>query len=284
MSIEQNQNTYFPFNIPSLDKVLGGGVQAGSTVLIISEPGAGAAEFVQTATLSYYYSKKEGRTLSPRTVHPASVNYVSPMLSKDMILLRMSEQFNIDMFEIEEDFSEYIQFVDLGESYFDNSSVPSSWYRRGSAAESMLNPPKSDDYGGLTILLDLIAEFPQRSVVVVDTLTAYLPYCTSSPEAWLQFLMMMRGLARACKEWGTSIFFLLTENVLSSGQQAELSECFDGVFKLYWQKGTVQARQRQMYVEKFSGLLPTLDPKDVVVFNVNISTNGFEITNMRMVS
>lgn len=279
-----HQNIYFPFFIPSLDKVLGGGLQAGSTVLIDAEPGAGGPEFLQTASLSYYYSRKEHRELAMRTSNPAEVYYISPTMSKEMFFLKMSEQFNIDMFEFKEDFEEYIHFVDLGESYYDNSSVPSSWYRQTSIAENLLNPPKVDDYGGLTVLLDMISQLPKQSIVVVDSLTAYLPYCTATPGQWLQFLMLLRGLARATKIWGTSVFFLLTKGVLTPTQEREITECFDGVFEMFWQKNTVQTRQRQMYIEKFAGLLPRIDPKDIVTFNVNISTNGFEITNVRMVS
>lgn len=37
-----------------------------------------------------------------------------------------------------------------------------------------------------------------------------------------------------------------------------------------------------MYLQKFTGLLPRIDPRDMVTFNVTISTeSGFEITNMQ---
>ncbi len=35
-----------PTYIPSVDKILGGGVPIGSTILLITEPGAGGPEFL----------------------------------------------------------------------------------------------------------------------------------------------------------------------------------------------------------------------------------------------
>jgi len=43
-------------------------------------------------------------------------------------------------------------------------------------------------------------------------------------------------------------------------------------------------RQRVMYFEKFRGVMPHLEERDLVKFAVRISTNGgFEVSNIRVV-
>ncbi|WP_319378766.1 hypothetical protein [uncultured Methanocorpusculum sp.] len=42
-----------PTYIPSVDKILGGGVPIGSTILLITEPGAGGPEFLFTSLVNY---------------------------------------------------------------------------------------------------------------------------------------------------------------------------------------------------------------------------------------
>lgn len=39
--------------IPSFDKVIGGGVIPGSTILVLAEPGSGGREFIQTSLVNY---------------------------------------------------------------------------------------------------------------------------------------------------------------------------------------------------------------------------------------
>lgn len=100
-----------------------------------------------------------------------------------------------------------------------------------------------------------------------------------------ELVTLLRGLTRAAKKWNITIVFLLTAGVLSGGQENELIDAVDGVLKLFWQKDTTVKRQRQMYILKFVGLLPYIDPRDMVIFNVKVSAgSGFEITNMRMVA
>lgn len=149
----------------------------------------------------------------------------------------------------------------------------------------MVNISPSDDYGGLTIIADNIRKMPKESIIIVDSLTALLPYCTKTPESWFELVTLLRGLTRAAKKWNITIVFLLTAGVLSGGQENELIDAVDGVLKLFWQKDTTVKRQRQMYILKFVGLLPYIDPRDMVIFNVKVSAgSGFEITNMRMVA
>jgi hypothetical protein len=180
---------------------------------------------------------------------------------------------------------EHLQYTDLSENYFGRTHVPYDWYGSKGSIQGVMNVPASDDFGGLTVLVDKITKVPKESIVFIDSLTAFLPYCTRTPETWLELITIMRGLTLAAKKWRITIVYPLASGVLSPGQENELIDSVDGVLNLFWQKNTTVKRQRQMYLLKFAGLLPRIDPRDMVIFNVNVATGtGFEITNMRLVS
>jgi hypothetical protein len=57
----------------------------------------------------------------------------------------------------------------------------------------------------------------------------------------------------------------------------------DAVLLFRWEETTGARRQRVMYIEKFRGLMPYLEDKDLVKFAVRISASGFEVSNIRVV-
>ena len=277
------RGVYFPSYIPSLDKILGGGIQIGSTIVVLSEPGAGGSELLHASSLAYYQHKKQNDSPKTGTEDPGKIYYMSPTMSKEMFLRRMSEQFRQDLFEAAETFDQYVRYVDLGEHFFARTMVPQNWYSPDSSSIQDL-PSRSDNYGGMTILLEILEAIPKKSLIMIDAFTPIVPYYMRNQGDWTELIAIMRGLTRVAKLWGSTIVILLAAGILPKDKEIEMIECFDGAFRFFWQKNTAQTRQRQMYVEKFSGLLPTLDPRDVVTFNINISNAGFEITNLRVVS
>lgn len=273
-------------HIPSLDKVLGGGVILGSTILVIGEPGAGGNELVQTSLMNHCISfLKEGEETHKGTINPAELHYISLTESKDIFEQQIAELFNAGKNPHFRKMMENIHYTDLSENYFGRTHVPYNWYGSKDSIQGVLNAPTTDNFGGLTMLVDKITKIPTESIIFVNSLTALLPYCTKTPETWLKLVTIMRGLTRAAKKWRITIIFLLVSEVLPHGQETELIDSVDGVLNFFWQKNTTVRRQRQMYLMKFAGHLPSIDPRDMVVFNVNVATGtGFEITNMRMVS
>ncbi len=276
------RGVYFPSYVPSLDKILGGGIQVGSTLIVLSEPGAGGSELLHASSLAYYQHRDRNYPPEPGTDDPQKLYYISPTMSREMFLRRMSEQFHQNLFEVADNFDQYVHYVDLGEHFFSRTMVPQAWYSPETISPDL--PSRSDNYGGMTILLEILEAIPKKSLVLIDAFTPIIPYYMRSQNEWAELIAILRGLTRVAKHWGSTIVILLAAGVLQQDKEIELLECFDGAFRFFWQKNTAQTRQRQMYIEKFSGLLPTLDPRDVVTFNINISNAGFEITNLRVVS
>ncbi|MCZ0860607.1 hypothetical protein O0S10_05095 [Methanocorpusculum sp. MG] len=274
-----------PTRVPSLDKVLGGGVISGSTILVLAEPGSGGNELVQTSLMNYCTDFMHNTEAPEGTIYPAELHYISLTLNREMFEHQIAELFNTEKNPQFRKMMENIHYTDLGENYFGRTHVPYDWYGSKDSIKGVLNMPASDDFGGLTILVEKITKLPRESIIFIDSLTALLPYLTRTPETWLELVTMMRGLTRAAKKWRITIVFLLVSGVLSPGQENELIDSVDAVLNLFWQKNTTVKRQRQMYLLKFTGLFPRIDPRDMVIFNVNIATGiGFEITNMRLVS
>lgn len=271
--------------VPSLDKVLGGGILSGSTILVLAEPGSGGVELVQTSVMNYCSDITKGENVPERTTRPSELHYISLTLNRAMFEQQIAKLFNAEKHPRFREMMSHLHYLDLGESYFGKTHVPYDWYGTQNSVHGIVNMSPSDDYGGLTIIADNIRNMPKESIIFVDSLTALLPYCTKTPESWFELVTMLRGLTRAAKKWNITIVFLLTAGVLSGGQEHELIDAVDGVLKMFWQKDTTVKRQRQMYILKFTGLLPCIDPRDMVIFNVKVSAGtGFEITNMRLVA
>lgn len=270
--------------VPSLDKVLGGGIVSGSTILVLAEPGSGGNELVQTSIMNYCSDLVKGASVPEGTTRPSELYYISLTLNRVMFEWEMAELFNMGNHPQFREMMKHLHFQDLGESYFGKTHVPYDWYGSRDSVYSIMHMFPTDDYGGLTIIADLIRKMPRESIIFVDSLTALLPYCTQSPESWFELITLIRGLTRACKKWGITVVFLLGTDILSAGRENELIDSVDVVMKMFWQKDTTVKRQRQMYIMKFTGLFPRIAPRDMVTFNVIVAPGtGFEITNMRMV-
>ena len=94
----------------------------------------------------------------------------------------------------------------------------------------------------------------------------------------------MRGLQRVSKQRGLTCYLLLTQGILNSAQEKEISDIADAVILFKWEESTGSRRQRVMYFEKFRGVMSHLEEHDLVKFAVRISTtSGFEVSNIRMI-
>ncbi|MCK9312456.1 MAG: hypothetical protein M0P20_00155 [Methanocorpusculum sp.] len=276
-----------PIYIPSVDKILGGGMPIGSTVLVVSEPGAGGQEMILTSLVGYCREIWSKNQAAPNTRRPGAMYYVTPKLSRSTFITLMKRQFSfLDEMNFEGEFLDKRVFhYDFGDAFFARSIVPYSWYSSKSITEYLMNMPSSDEYGGVTYLAGLVEKIPEYSMVFVDSLTTYLPYF-SEPEKWKSFLALMYGLARVAKARNLIFVLLLTADVLSKSREIELGNAFDGILHLVWQKSvSAMSRQRQMYIGKFNGVLPLILVRDIAIYNVTISSDiGFEISNLRRVT
>ncbi len=276
-----------PTYIPSVDKILGGGVPIGSTILLFTEPGAGGPEFVFTSLVNYCREIKGDLLKIKDAKQPDAIYYITPKTSRGQFVDMMKQQFSyLNSFDFEgEILDKRVFHRDMGDVYFARSIVPLSWYSEKTISEHLMNLPPYDDYGGLAHIAGMMEMAPENTMVFIDSLTPYLPYF-SAPEKWLNLVFLMYGLSRAAKKRKITFVILLTTGILPESREIALGNAFDAVICLVWQKSQESmSRQRQMYIEKFAGVLPMLSSRDIATYNVSISPEaGFEISNLRRVA
>ncbi|MDD3933227.1 RAD55 family ATPase [Methanoculleus sp. UBA303] len=268
-----------PTGIASLDPVLDGGVPAGSVVLLLGEHGAGNVEFVQTSIMHLSLLRRSG-TAGEHLLLPGGIVYVTLTRMREDILKEMALSFNPDFYN---QLGEEIVFHDLSELYFDASIVPPDWYGEGSAIERLRKKQRREDGNILAELARVLGGCPENSLIVLDSLTGITPSLTRGPE-WHEFIAFLRGLQQVAKRRNITIYLLLTSGILDRSRELEIADCVDATLLFRWEETGAQRRQRVMYFEKFRGVMPRLEDKDLVKFAVKISAaEGFEVRNIRMV-
>lgn len=264
-----------PTGISSLDPVIEGGVPPGSVVLLLAEIGAGSIEFVYTSILNLSLRAKEPGP--QQGVTPAEIRYVTLTKKKEDIIQEITLSFHPDMLRG----MEQIVFEDLSEEYFDARMVPLEWYSRGDLIERMQRKRQRGN-----LLADIAAHIRtgnDGSLIVIDSLTDIAAQYAGTPN-WSELTAFLRGLQRVSKEWNSTLYILLTHGILGLSQEREIADSVDAVMLFRWEETAGSRRQRIMYFEKFRGLMPHLEEKDLVKFAVRISSaGGFEVSNIRVV-
>jgi hypothetical protein len=82
--------------VPSLDKVLGGGVISGSTILVLADPGSGGNELIQTSLMHYCSDFIKSKQAPEGTIHPSELHYMSLTLNRDVFEQQIAELFNAE--------------------------------------------------------------------------------------------------------------------------------------------------------------------------------------------
>ena len=291
-----------PTGISSLDPVLDGGIPPGSVVLLEGEVGAGSQEFVYTP-LIYLSMLKQRQEGSPGARIPDSISYITFTRMKEDILSEITLSFAPNLVQ---SVNGTLVFSDLSTNYFDSSVVPSDWYspkeggasagEKSAAQDKMLSELSSHlAFGRKNNILKLLyvtlslatADKAKKgsgcTLVVIDSLTD-LATQYSEPERWREFTAFLRGLQRVTKTWNSTIYLLLTKGVLEPSREKEIADCVDAVVLFGWEETAAQRRQRTMFFQKFRGVMPHLEERDLVKFAVRISPgSGFEVSNIRVV-
>jgi KaiC/GvpD/RAD55 family RecA-like ATPase len=292
-----------PTGISSLDPVLDGGIPPGSVVLLEGDIGAGSQEFVYTSLiyLSLLRAKQEG---APGAKIPETISYITFTRLKEDVLSEIGLSFAPNLVQ---HLDGNISFSDLSTHYFDSSVVPSDWYcldgseecekKRNATPEKMLSELSShiSNPGRKNTLLKLLyvtlslthsrkgKAKPGSNLIILDSLTDLATQFTE-PERWKELTAFLRGLQRVTKTWNSTIYLLLTRGVLEPSREKEIADCVDAVVLFRWEETVAQRRQRTMFFEKFRGVMPHLEERDLVKFAVRISPgSGFEVSNIRVV-
>ncbi len=265
-----------PTGVASLDPALGQGVPPGSVILLLGEVGAGMTEFVYSSILSL---SRGGFRAGPGTdlVVPAEVVYLTLTRMKEDIRREVALSFNQDL----RSQVDAVRFEDLSDLYFNRSTVPATWYgNRDLLARMRGRPAQENSLASLAASLD---QNEKGSLVVLDSITGIAPQFAETAQ-WNNFIAFLRGLQRVSKEWGTTVYLLLTSGILDPRKEREIADTADAVVHFRWQEDPSARRQRVMYFEKFSGLMPHLEERDLVKFAVRVTPEeGFEVSNIRVV-
>jgi len=264
-----------PTGITSLDPVLEGGMPPGSVVLLLGETGAGNREFVYSSILSLATSKME--TPAEPSDLPSDICYITFTKTRDDILQELALSFHPDIVLS----AAKIDFEDLSQLYFDASVVPVEWY---SGTDFLTRIQKRTETTNIMAqMASNMQKVSPHSLIVLDSLTD-LATQYSGKQQWNDLSAFLKGLQRITKKWNSTIFLPLTRGILDKSKEIEIADAVDAVLLFRWEETPGARRQRVMYIEKFRGLMPHLEERDLVKFAVKISSSGgFEVSNIRVV-
>ena len=265
-----------PTGISSLDPILDGGVPSGSVILFLGDLGAGSNEFVYSSMVNILDALKRGELKEENA--PKELRYITFTRSKDDVKQEIINSLHVDNVS---DLVDTIQFDDLSELYFDRSIVPDEWYSHSDILSRM---QKRSEHENVFVNLSKVINTAQpHSLIVMDSITEIATQ-SNTTGSWLNLTGFLRGLQRMSKQRGLTCYLLLTRGILNPAQEKELSDIADAVMLFRWEESTGSRRQRVMYFEKFRGVMPHLEERDLVKFAVRISTtSGFEVSNIRVV-
>lgn len=265
-----------PTGIASLDPILEGGVPTGSVVLLLGDTGAGNYEFVYSSIVNTLNaappSSEKGAPLPPM------YRYITFTRTSEDVKQEISRSFPMeDVARL----GERILFEDLSEIYFDKSVVPDDWYSRGDIITRL---QKRADHAGIhDQLATALNTAEPDSRIIIDSITDIATQSTTKIH-WHSLTGLLRGLQRISKQRNLTVYLLLTRGIIKEEEEKEIADIVDAVLLFRWEESSGARRQRVMYFEKFRGVMPHLEERDLVKFAVRISTTGgFEVSNIRVV-
>ncbi len=265
-----------PTGIESVDPILEGGVPVGSVMLLIGDIGAGNYEFVYSSLVNTLRARKGSVPEGIRT--PQEVRYVSFTRLQEDVKQEIVSSLHIEGLH---DLVDTIRFDDLSDHYFDDSIVPDEWYTSGDIKTRM--QMRSGHESIFARLAKVIDTASPESLVILDSVTEIATQCTT-PALWNNLTGFLRGVQRVSKQRRITFYLLLSRGILDSSKEKELADIADAVLLFKWEESSGARRQRVMYFEKFRGVMPHLEERDLVKFAVRISTgSGFEVSNIRVV-
>ena len=269
-----------PTGIADLDSIVEGGFPSGSTILLSGDIGAGMQEYVYTAA-----SKTALVNERPEARHyylgdhcdnsdlPTQVCYVTFSRSREIILQELATSFNGDYYRA---FRDRTVFKDFSNMYFRHSVVPSTWTKE----EDIFDLPSTNILEELVTFLD---ENAQGSMIVIDSLT---DLAISDLVEIRDLVTTVKGLQRAAKQWNGLVYLMLTRGILERRHEQLLMDSTDGCLVFEWRTSArSSSRQRYMYLEKFTGVLPHLPRDKIARFPTMVSANhGLVVVYMERIS
>lgn len=273
-----------PFGIRRLDTTIGGGAPPGSVVLLSGEAGAGAREFMYTASLMNGLSDADPDLfdlhygeLEKTARVPESVDYISFTERKQQLYDEMALTMAEDIVDAA---VESVSFHDLSSEYFNLSPVPREWYT--DRIDSISELDQTRERKGLPRALgDKLSKIATDSLVVIDSVTDLLG-APMDDLTWDDVPVLMKGITRAASEWGGLVLLHVNREALDTRHHGRLVESADGTLVFEWESGG-STRDRTMVVKQFGGVLSRIEAEDIVQFETEIGDSGFDISDVRKI-
>jgi len=269
-----------PTGIADLDSIVSGGFPEGSLVLLLGDIGAGTKEYVYTAASKIAIVRKSPELrhyfLGPAcddSVLPDRICYVTFSRSREAILQELGASFNSEFFYA---FRDLTTFRDFSAAYFRNSVIPSTWTQQE-------NPFEARSENVLEGLVSFLDENARGAMVVVDSLTDLVE--TEAVEM-RDLVTTVKGLQRASKEWDGITYLLLTRGILDKRFEQMVVDSVDGCLTFEWRTYARSSnRQRYMYLEKFTSVLPHLPRDKIARFPTMVTSNqGLVVVYMERIA
>jgi KaiC/GvpD/RAD55 family RecA-like ATPase len=269
-----------PTGIADLDSIVEGGFPSGSTVLLWGDIGAGMQEFVYTGASKIALVKENGRLRNYLLGHgcedsvlPERICYITFSRSREAVLQELAASFNSDFFYA---FRDATIFKDFSSAYFRHTVVPRSWTHD----EGTFGQPAEDLLESLVDFLDGNAD---RAMVVIDSLTDLAETATVAKD---DLVAVVKGLQRAAKGWDGIVYLLLTRGILEPRYEQMIVDSVDGCLVFEWKNYLKSSkRQRYMYVEKFTSVLPHLQREKIARFPTMITSyQGLVVVYMERIA
>ena len=269
-----------PTGIADLDSIVDGGFPEGSLVLLLGDIGAGMQEYVYTAgsKIAIVRQHPEFRRYflgeaCADSVLPEKICYATFSRSREAVLQELGASFNGEFYYA---FRDLALFKDFSGTYFRNSVVPASWTQQ----EGAFGSPSENILESLVSFLD---ENARGSLVVIDSLTDLVE---SEAVEMRDLVTTVKGLQRASKDWGGVTYLLLTRGILEKRYEQMVIDSVDGCLTFEWRSYLNSSkRQRYMYVEKFTSVLPHLNREKIARFPTMVtSAQGLVVVYMERIA
>jgi archaellum biogenesis ATPase FlaH len=210
--LPREEELVIPTGIKSIDLLAGGGIAAGSLILLYGPAQTFKSEFLAT-TAFVNAALKEGHLTPPRRVKvPKEIWYVNFSKTPQEILSSVKTTFSKRFFEI---FKRNVKFLDQSKEY--SALVGSMWEKK--------KAPDTRKF--LLQLVNSLKKIGPDSQIFIYTLTDIARLLQDKP---LEFLSFMEGLRSASHGWKGLVCGILRKGALPPALEEDILSASDGTF------------------------------------------------------
>src|SRR2546422_364573 len=120
----------------------------------------------------------------------------------------------------------------------------------------------------------------------LPTTVCYVKFSRSMVIILPDHVTTIKGLQRVAKRWNGLVYLMLPRGILERRHESLLMDSTDGCLVFEWRTSARSStRQRYMYLEKFTGVLPHLPRDKIARFPTMVSSNhGLVVVYMERIS